>query len=200
MKSTVLLRDFEERDIDFIYRCKNDEKLNEMIVGEYHPFTNEEAVKWVHGCMGEHDTYKFWAVCTNDEEKRIVGWVSLSEIDRDNKSACHHGLVIGDSSYRDGTGMFEAMLLSMEYAFKVLKIHRLYGSCFAEHKISPYLLKTLGFTNEGLRKDACYKNNRYYDILDFALLETDYYKNINDNTYKLPYLIKSFVKNIKNSR
>ena len=200
MKSTVLLRDFEERDIDFIHHCKNDAKLNEMIVGKYHPFSYDEAVKWVHGCMGEHDTYKFWAVCTNDTEKRIVGWVSLSEINRENKSACHHGLVISDSSYRDGIGMFEAMLLSMEYAFNVLKIHRLYGSCFAEHKISPYLLKALGFTNEGLRKDACYKNNRYYDILDFALLESDYNKNLNDSTYNLPNLIKTFVKNIKSCR
>ena len=45
MDSTVLFRDFEDRDIDFIYHCKNDEKLNEMIVGQYHPFTYEEAVK-----------------------------------------------------------------------------------------------------------------------------------------------------------
>ena len=200
MKSTVLIRDFEERDIDFIHQCKNDAKLNEMIVGKYHPFSYEEAVRWVHGCMGEHENFKFWAVCTNDEEKRIIGWVSLSEIDIDNRSACHHGLVIGDASYRDGTGMFEAMLLSMEYAFEVLNIHRLYGSCFADHKISPYLLKSLGFINEGKRRDACYKNNRYYDILDFALLESDYYNYINDGTYKLPYLIKTFVKIIKNSK
>ena len=59
MEKTVLFRDFEERDIDFVYRCKNDEKLNSMIVGEWHPFTYEEAVKRVHGCMGEHETYKY---------------------------------------------------------------------------------------------------------------------------------------------
>lgn len=73
MPPTVIFRDFEERDIDFIYRCKNDEKLNSMIVGQWHPFTYEEACDWVHGCMGEHETYKFWAIATNDEEKRLTG-------------------------------------------------------------------------------------------------------------------------------
>ena len=47
----VLFRNFEERDIDFIYKCKNDEKLNELTVGQFHKFTYEEAEKWVHGCM-----------------------------------------------------------------------------------------------------------------------------------------------------
>lgn len=27
MPPTVIFRDFEERDIDFIYHCKNDEKI-----------------------------------------------------------------------------------------------------------------------------------------------------------------------------
>ena len=82
MQPTVIFRDFEERDIDFIYKCKNDEKLNSLIVAQYHPFTYEEAVQWVHGCMGEHDTFKFWAIATNDDEKRIVGWVAVSHIDK----------------------------------------------------------------------------------------------------------------------
>ncbi len=91
MINTVCFREFEERDIDFIYRCKNDDKLNSMIVGQYHPFTYEEAAQWVHGCMGEHESYKFWAMCTNDDDKKIIGWISLSNIDYENQKACHHG-------------------------------------------------------------------------------------------------------------
>ena len=197
MNSTIILRDFEERDIDFIYRCKNDAKLNEMIVGQFRSFSYEEAVKWVHGCMGEHETFKFWAVATNDDEKRIVGWVSLSEIDKQNNSACHHGIVIGEKEFQDGVAMFEAMLLSMQYAFESIKIHRLYGTCLSEHKISPFMLKSLGFSLEGRRKDACYKNNRYYDLLDFALIDIDYLKNKNEGHFKLSKLIKSFIKYTK---
>ena len=118
MERTVCFRDFEERDIDFIYKCKNDEKLNSMIVGQWHPFTHEEATKWVHGCMGEHETYKFWAIATNDEEKRIVGWVSISNIDKVNQSVCFHGIVIGDPMYRDGFAWIESYLFILEYVFE----------------------------------------------------------------------------------
>lgn len=196
--NTVVLRKFEERDIDFIYQCKNDEKLNTLIVGNWHPFTYEEAKQWVLNCIkGDRPDLKFWAVCTNDEQGKIVGWVCLSEINDQNHSACHHGIVIGDKEFQDGVAMFEAMLLSMQYAFESLKIHRLYGTCLSIHKITPYMLKSLGFSLEGRRKDACFKNNRYYDLLDYALIDTEYYHNKNEGRYKLSTLIKSFIKYTK---
>ncbi len=195
--NTIILRDFEERDIDFIYRCKNDEKLNEMIVGQFRSFSYEDAANWVHGCMGEHETFKFWAVAANDAEKRIVGWVSLSEINKLDRTVCHHGLVIGDGSYRDGTAMFEAMLLSMGYAFDTLKAHRLYGSCLSEHKVSPYLLSALGFTLEGTRRDATFKKGRYFNINDYAILENEYIENKLNNKYETSCLIRNFIRNKK---
>lgn len=194
---SICLRDFEERDIDFVLKCKNDDSLNEMIVGTSRKFTYEDAKKWVEGCMGVHDTYKFWAVCTNDIEKRIVGWVSLSQIDRDNHCACHHGLVIGDNTYRDGTAMFEAMLISMDYAFSTLKIHRLYCSCLSEHKVSPHMLNAFCFNQEGKRRDAEFKNNRYYDICDYALFDNEYFSNIENGVYNMNILVKSFIKSLK---
>ena len=197
---SICLRDFEERDIDFVLKCKNDASLNEMIVGSAHKFSYDDAKKWVEGCMGKHDTFKFWAVCTNDDEKRIVGWVSLSNIDEKNRSICHHGIVIGDKSYRDGTAMFETMLLSMDYAFNVYHTHRLYGSCLSEHKTSPHMLNALGFTLEGIRKDAEYKEDKYYNIMDYALLEDEYYNLRAEGAYDINKLIINFVKSIKKNK
>ena len=195
-----ILRDFEERDIDFIFKCKNDEKLNSMIVGEFHPFTREEAEKWVRGCMGEHDTYKFWAICTNDEKKSIVGWISLSQIDKQNNSVCQHGLVIGDNDYRDGSAMFEAMFLSMKYAFHVLDSHRVYGSCLSDHHTSPHLMNALGFNLEGRERDAVFKNGCYHDIYDYALLENDFERYMKEGRYEIPKLIKLFILSVKDKK
>lgn len=197
MDNTVTFRDFEERDIDFVFKCKNDEKLNSMIVGDFHNFTYEEAAKWVHGCMGDHETFKFWAVCTNDEEQQIVGWVSLSQIDYKNSSACHHGIVIGDSNYKDGTALFETMLFSMEYAFDVLNIHRLYGSCLSEHKISPHLLNALGFTLEGKERESVFRFNRYLDVLNYSILRDEYINCRNKGAFEISCAIKNFIKSAK---
>ena len=188
--NAVVFRDFEERDIDFVYKCKNDEKLNSLIVGQYHPFTYEEAVKWVRGCMGEHDNYKFWAISTNDDEKRIVGWVSLSEIDMVNKSTCFHGVVIGDKEYQDGFAWMEAYLFVLEYTFERMGMNRLYGSSIVGHKQSNLAGDLFLFTLEGIMRQAVYKNGRFYDVRISSVLKEEYFLNKEQGEYELKAILR----------
>lgn len=192
MEGTVLFREFEERDIDFIYRCKNDDKLNEMIVGQYHPFTYEEAEKWVRGCMGEHETYKFWAVCTNDDKKRIVGWTSLSKIDKDNKSAFFYSIVIGDPKYRKGFAWIEIQQFVIDYAFRQLDLNRLEYSCLSEHHSSMSIGPVMFFQQEGLFRQAVYKNNRYYDVAYFGLLKDEYQQHYENGDYEFMSILERY--------
>ena len=190
MEKTVDFRDFEERDIDFIYKCKNDEKLNSMIVGDWHPFTYEEAAKWVHGCMGEHETYKFWAVCTNDEEKRIVGWVSISMIDKVNQKACFHGIVIADPVYNDGFAWIESYLFVYHYCFEVLGLNRVYGESIVGHRQSNNIGKIIYAEHEGIKRQAIFKNGKFYDLTYGALLKEDYFKHKSNGDYSVRSIIK----------
>ena len=189
MGKTVLFRDFEERDIDFLYRCKNDEKLNSLIVGQYHPFTYEEAVDWVHGCMGEHETYKFWAICTNDDEKRIVGWAALSKIDKINQSAFTHSIVIGDPAYRDGFAWIETVLFLFEYSFERLGLNRVYGESLLGNLASNLVESLVFMTREGVFRQAAFKNGRFYDISYAAILKDEYFAHKNAGDYEMPKLI-----------
>mgnify|MGYP002627425531 CR=1 FL=1 len=190
MEPTVSFRDFEERDIDFIYKCKNDEKLNSMIVGNWHPFTYEEAAKWVHGCMGEHETFKFWAVCTNDVEKRIVGWVSISKIDKVNQSACFHGIVIADPNYHDGFAWIESYLFIYQYCFEVLGLNRVYGESIVGHTQSNNIGKIIYAEREGIKRQAIFRNGQFYDVSFGALLKEDYFKHKSNGDYTMKSIIK----------
>lgn len=198
MEKTVSFRDFEERDINFIYKCKNDKKLNSLIVGEWHPFTYEEAEKWVHGCMGEHETFKFWAVCANDEKKRIVGWVSLSNIDKNNQSACFHGIVIGDERYHDGFAWIESYLFIMEYTFEVLHLNRLYGSSLIGHYISNVASTVFLWTTEGIMRQAIFKNGHFYDQKFSSILKEEYLLNKEQGLYCLQSILRRIRKLIHN--
>jgi len=198
MNNSIELRKFEERDIDFIFRCKNDEKINSMIVGHHNYFSFEDSVTWVHNCMkGDRIDLKYWAICTNDQEQRIIGWVCLSEIDHTNKSACHNGIVISDKEYNDGYAMFEVMLMSMVYAFEDLSLNRLYGYCLSCHSISSHLLLSLGFTLEGKRRESIYRNGKYLDVSCFSILQKEYFEYKNEGDYKLNKLVNKFVKSKK---
>lgn len=192
MEPTVIFRDFEERDIDFIYRCKNDEKLSSTIVGQFRPFSHEDAEKWVHGCMGEHETYKFWAIATNDGEKHIVGWVSLSEIDYINKSAFYHGIVIADPQYHDGFAWIETYLFVMEYAFDRLNLNRLYGSNIKGHKHSGFVGKLFFWQHEGIMRQAVYKDGEFYDLSFGSILREEYEEHKGNGDYEMKQILRRF--------
>lgn len=189
----VAFRDFEERDIDFIYRCKNDAKLNSLIVGQFRPFTYEEATNWVHGCMGEYENYKFWAVCENDENKKIVGWVSLSQIDKINRSACFHGIVIGDDNYKDGIAWIESYLFIYEQAFEKMNLNRVYGTCRVDHKLSMRMSQTMFSQKEGILREAIYSDGKFIDLYAAALLSKDYFEHKKNGDYEINKIIRRLV-------
>lgn len=197
--NTVLFRDFEEKDIEFIYHCKNDEKLNNLIVGQFHPFTYEEAAKWVHGCIGEHETYKFWAICTNDEEKRIVGWISLANIDMTEKTADFHGIVIADQNYRDGFAWIEACLFIYDYSFEILKLNKVYGEALIEHITSQTMRKIMYANIIEVKKQAIKKNGEYHDISVSVLTNDDYFEHKAKGDYEISAILKH-LRQIKKSK
>ena len=192
--NTVAFREFEERDIDSIYRWKNDEKLNSMIVGQWHPFTYDDAVKWVNGCIGEHETYKFWAVCTNDNEKNIIGWTALSRIDKQNRSVYTHSIVIGDKNYQDGFAWIESVLFLFSYSFDTLGMNRVYGESLLGNKASNLVEPLMFMTREGLFRQAVFQNGRFYDISYAAILRDEYYEHKKAGEYEIPSVIRRLKK------
>lgn len=198
MGKTVLFREFEERDADFIYKCKNDKDLNRLIVGSFHPISYDEARNWVHGCMGEHESYKYWAICTNDDEQRIVGWISLSSIDRVNNSADLHGIVIGDPAYRDGFAWIESYLFIYDYAFEVLKLNRVYGHSRIDHHASQMTHKLFHVTEEGVLRQSVFKDGKYIDVTISSILRSEYLKFKSEGEYEMKSVLQR-IKMIKKS-
>lgn len=200
--STVFFRSFEEKDIDAIYHWKNDERLNSKIVGLWHPFTYEEAAIWVRGCMGEHESYKFWAICSNNDEQEIVGWVSLSAIDYVNSSACFHGIFIGDDRYRDGMAWIESYLFIYDYVFNILKFNRLYGSNIEEHKASYCMALAMFERVEGIARQSVYKEGRYHDVVYASILKDEYFLHKQNGDFafkKIIYRLNEARKHLKDS-
>lgn len=198
--NTVIFREFEERDVDFIYRCKNDEELNKLIVGQFHPFTYQEAVDWVQGCMGEHESYKFWAICPNNEEKSIIGWTALSKIDRVNRSVYTHSLVIGDKNYQDGFAWIETVLFLFSYSFEILGMNRVYGESIIGNKASNLVEDLMFMTREGVFRQAAFKNGRFYDISYAAILKDEYFAHKEAGDYEIPAVIRRLKKLRKESK
>ena len=80
MEKTVFFRAFEEEDIDAIYQWKNDDELNKLTVGLNRKVCRDDVAKWVRSKMPHNPYEVFWAICANDETKKIIGYAQLTEI------------------------------------------------------------------------------------------------------------------------
>lgn len=187
----MLFRDFEERDVEFIYKCKNDENLNKMIVGNFRKFSHEDARQWVLGIMrADRKDMRFWAICTNDEEKRIVGWISLGDIDYANKKCSTHSIVISDPDYNDGFAWLESVLFMLEYAFEKLDLNRVYGVSLMGHKMSNRMGPLMFMQTEGVLRQAVFKNGRFYDLHYSGILKDEYFSHKEAGDYEIMKLIR----------
>lgn len=196
MKNVVILRDFEERDIDSIYKWKNDEKLNNMTVGEFRQFSYEDAIRWVQGCMGNHEHYKFWAVCTNDEKKRIVGYVSLSNVNISDGFAEFGGIMIGEHEYQGGVAWIQIYQLVLEYVFEILSVDILRGRAITEHPQTVVMMDSLFFNIYKVEQNVVFKNGRYYDVQSHALLKKDYFEHKANGDYTFSSIMKRISKHL----
>ncbi len=190
MEKTVFFRAFEEEDIDAIYQWKNDDELNKLTVGLNRKVCRDDVAKWVRSKMPHNPFEVFWAICANDETKKIIGYAQLTEIHFINSSANFSGIMIGDRSYQDGFAWLETYLFIMEYAFERLGLNRLYGSSIIGHKDSNNIGRLLLWTREGIMRQAVYKNGRFYDKAISSILRAEYFDNKSKGLYELKAILK----------
>ena len=190
MEKTVFFRAFEEEDIDAIYRWKNDDELNKMTVGLNRKICKDDVAKWVRARMPHNPYEVYWAICANDETKKIIGYAQLTEIHFINSSANFSGIMIGEKDYQDGFAWLETYLFIMEYAFERLGLNRLYGTSILGHKDSNNIGKLLLWTREGVMRQAVYKNGRFYDAAIGSILKNEYFQNKSNGQYEMKAILK----------
>ena len=200
MKKTICFRTFEESDIDAIYNWKNDDELTKMSVGLSKKISHDDVAKWVRSKIPHNPYEVFWAVCTNDDEKRIIGYAGLANIHYINRSAHFAGLMIGDQLFREGTAWIEIYQFVLEYTFERLGLNRLYGGAIVEHKLTNTMSKAMFFQKEGLERQAVYKNGKFYDVEKHALLKENYFEHKFNGDYEFSAILKRIVRIAKESR
>lgn len=200
MEKSIKFRDFNEQDVDFIYKCKNDTKLNRYVVGDWHPFTLQEAKVWLHGCMTDSPDFKFWAICTNDSDEKIVGWISLSKINYVEKTAHFHGIVIGDVDYQDGTAWIESYQLMFEKVFLDMKFQRLTGSHLSIHPASGIIAECMFMGIDNIERNAIEKNGKVVDHIIVSIDSKCYLEHYEKGEYEFDKIQLRILKKYKNNK
>ena len=193
MGKTVYFRAFEPEDAVLIHQWKNSDELNEMTVGLNKKTSLEEDQQWVNAHKDHHPYYAYWAICAKDTNK-MIGYASLVNIHYINSSAETGAILIGDPNYNDGFAWMESVLFLFEYAFERLNLNRVYGQSLVGHKISNLVEPLMYMKQEGVLRQAAFKNGRYYDISFAGILKSEYYSHKEAGDYELPAVIRRIKK------
>ncbi len=110
----------------------------------------------------------------NTDNKAIgnCGYHNIRWFDR----ICVMGLQIGEPEYWGQAYATEATSLLIDYGFKELNFHKLYGYIFTPNIASWKCAEKNGLTREAVLKKDAYINGKYEDTYVYSILKEDWLK------------------------
>ena len=105
------------------------------------------------------------------DEGELIGQISLFGV---TKNRCGTlGVVIGREHWGDGLGT-EAVRLMVGYGFAEMALHRVELAVYAYNERALRSYTSVGFREEGRRKENAFHGGRWHDELVMAILEDDW--------------------------
>ncbi len=107
-----------------------------------------------------------------EKETTLIGEVRLKNLRWFNRKA-ELSIIIHKDHQGDGFGK-DVLNHIIEYAFNKMNLHRLEAEALEFNETSVMLLEKLGFQLEGRLREAKYHNDKYWDILRYGLLKSEF--------------------------
>lgn len=169
----IQLRALSEKDLSEQYlQWLNDEEVCRNNSHAIFPNT-EEKMHAYYNSIKDQFRNVVMAIIDTPSSKHI-GNVSLQNINWISRNA-EFAILLGDKQFWGGGYGEEAARLIVEYGFSHLNLHRIYCGTLDGNTGMQKLALKLKMKQEGLRREAIYKNSIYHDILEYGVLRNEFY-------------------------
>lgn len=161
-------RDLIDTDIDDINELHN---LTE--VTKYQTWStqsNEETKQFIDEVINKNSNFVY-NVLVNPDTDKVIGTIQLA-IDERNKSA-EIEFIIHPNYWNNGIATNIAKTI-IKYAFKVLKLNRIWASIDSNNIAARMVLQNLEMKLEGLFRENRLVDGEYSDTLNYAILRSEY--------------------------
>lgn len=167
MSTELEIRSLERDDLQFIHKLNNDAEIMSYWFEEpYEAFVELQSLYDKH----IHDQSERRFVLEKDDER--VGIVELVEIDYIHRNTEFQ--IIIDPKHQ-GKGLAEpATRLGLDYAFRVLNMHKVYLIVDTTNEAAIHVYKKAGFTVEAKLLEEFFVEGRYHDVLRMYMFQRDY--------------------------
>lgn len=167
----IYLRALEPEDYKISVKWRNDDEIWSMLGGRKYFVSSAYEQKWVNDTIFNSKDIRL-AVCDAKTEK-YIGNVYLTDINYVNRTAESH-ILIGEKEFWGKGIASEAYLLLLDYAFNEIGLNRIEARVLESNFASRKLHAKCGYTEEGIKRCAIYKNGTYQNQVIMAILKTDF--------------------------
>jgi RimJ/RimL family protein N-acetyltransferase len=170
----VTLRPPLPTDAEARRRLGNDPHIVRMYGGSGNSprsMTEDDAARWVRK-LEDHDYA--WVIETGS----LIGAIRLDRVDMRDKRA---SLAVGiDDPARLGEGLGpEAIMLILQYAFEVMKLHRVSVRVVEYNARAIRAYQKCGFAIEGREREAAHVDGNWHDDVMMGLLDREWFSRKN---------------------
>ena len=157
-----MLRALEEKDVSRMLDWMHDFDVNKFYKNNFSEMTEENVKEFISSNNPCNKNFAFV-----DEDDNYLGTVSLKNINLVDKNAEYAIVTRKDAQ---GTGAaYAATLEILEYAFKKLKLHKVYLNVLGDNLRAKLFYKKVGFILEGCFNEHIliygeYKNLEWYGM------------------------------------
>jgi [ribosomal protein S5]-alanine N-acetyltransferase len=161
LSERLLLRPVTEEDVEgSYYRWMNDPEIIKYMESRFSDNTKENMLSFVR-VMSDSDNDIFRAITIANKH---IGNIRLGPINWHHKSA-PIGLVIGEKEFwGHGIGC-EAIEAITQFAFRSLKLNKVFASCYSANIGSAAAFQKVGFTIEGILKKQVSCDGKFIDVV-----------------------------------
>jgi len=165
----IYIRPILKEDTDMVLGWRNSELVKQYFIYR-EDITVDEHINWLETKVKTGKVCQF-VICVKETDKPI-GSVYLQNIDMFHKNA-EYGIFIGEvDSLGKGYGS-DAAKLALDYAFDVLKLHKVYLRVLNNNDRAIKSYEKVGFKIEGVLKDEVFVDGAYCDVVRMAVVKED---------------------------
>jgi len=166
----VRLRQLRYKDIQTMPRLVTAHVVQYLVHMPY-PYGTEDARRFINKSRRNFRLKKELNFAIDlIENGNLVGVISLQRIDNVNKSG-QIGYWIGKKYWNMGLAT-ESINLLINYAFRVLRLHKVYANVLATNRASIRVLEKNGLKKEGILRDSIYKYDKFFDVVLYYRLNS----------------------------
>ena len=176
LRKDVKIRALEPDEYLETIKWRQDEATSDMVVGQKRYVSTDTERSWILNAIKDHEAGRVLRFgITVGDSPCLVGLIIVNSIDPVNRS-CRYANILAPGGVRGKGIAFAARLYVYRYLFEEWGMNRIAGHILAENLASRRFSERFGTTQEGVLRQAVFKNGRFQDLVIYSMLRDEFYE------------------------